>query len=159
SNAVDARGRSLYQERFIHGEIYKARPDVKAVVHSHTPSVIPFGVSATPLRPVYHMAAFIGDRAPIFDIRKSSGMTDMLVSDSARGKALAQTLGARTVVLMRGHGVAVVGATIPIAVGRSIYIDQNARIQSQAMALGGNVTYLDPQESQKIMDSGENRGY
>jgi ribulose-5-phosphate 4-epimerase/fuculose-1-phosphate aldolase len=149
----------LYQERFIHGEIYKARPEMNAVVHSHTPSLIPFGASTTPLRPIYHMAGFIGDRVPVFDIRKASGMTDMLVSDSARGKALVQALGKSTAVLMRGHGVAVVGATIPIAVGRSIYLDMDARILSQTLALGGNVTYLDPQEAQKIMDAGENRGY
>src|SRR5262249_941693 len=122
-NPVNAQGRTLYQERFIHGEIYRARPDVKAVVHTHTPSLIPFGVSSTSLRPVYHMAGFIGDRVPVFDIRKTAGMTDMLVSDSARGKALAQALGNKTAILMRGHGVAVVGATIPIAVGRSIYLD------------------------------------
>ena len=158
-NPVNARGRALYQERFIHGEIYKARPEVNAVVHSHTPSLIPFGASTTPLRPVYHMAGFIGDRVPVFDIRKSSGMTDMLVSDSARGKALVQALGKSTAVLMRGHGVAVVGATIPIAVGRSIYLDMDARILSQTLTLGGSVTYLDPQEAQKIMDAGENRGY
>jgi HCOMODA/2-hydroxy-3-carboxy-muconic semialdehyde decarboxylase len=159
SNPVNARGRSLYQERFIHGEIYKARPDVNAIVHSHTPSVIPFGVSTTPLRPVYHMAGFIGSRVPVFDIRKSSGMTDMLVSDPAKGKALAQTLGKSTAVLMRGHGVAVVGASIPIAVGRSIYLDMDARILSQTLALGGGVTYLDPQEAQKIVEAGENGAY
>jgi HCOMODA/2-hydroxy-3-carboxy-muconic semialdehyde decarboxylase len=159
-NAVDARGRALYAERFIHSEIYRARPDVKAVVHAHTPSLIPFGVTSAPLRPVFHMASFIGDGVPVFDIRKMFGMTDMLVSDSAKGRALAQTLGGKSCTLMRGHGVVVVGSSIPIAVGRSIYLDVNARIQTQAMSLGGGkVTYLDPQESQKIMDAGENRGY
>ena len=158
-NPVDARGRALYSERFIHGEIYKARADVRAVVHSHAPSLIPFGVSSTPLRPVYHMAAFIGSRVPVFDIRTAFGMTDMLVSDSARGRALAQVLGNRTAALMRGHGVVVVGSSIPMAVGRSIYLELNARIQLQAMALGGGVTYLSPEEAKQIMDAGENRGY
>ena len=158
-NAIDARGRGLYSERFIHAEVYRARSDVKAIVHAHTPSLIPYGVTSLPLRPVYHMASFIGDGVPVFDIRKTFGITDMLVSDSAKGRALAQALGGKTCALMRGHGVVVVGPSIPIAVGRSIYLDLNARIQTQAMAMGGKVNYLDPQESQKIMDAGENRGY
>jgi len=158
-NAVDARGRALYSERFIHAEIYRARSDIQAIVHAHTPSLIPYGVSSVPLRPIYHMASFIGDGVPVFDIRKTFGMTDMLISDAAKGRALAQVLGAKTCVLMRGHGVVVVGPSIPIAVGRSIYLDTNAQIQTQAMALGGKVIYLDPQEARKIMDAGENRGY
>src|SRR5207249_8116645 len=112
-----------------------------------------------PLRPMYHMAAFIGNSVPVFDIRKTFGMTDMLISDSAKGRALAQALGDKTCVLMRGHGVAVVGPTIQHAVGRSIYLEVNARVQAQSMALGGNVTYLDPQEAAKMMEGGENRGY
>jgi ribulose-5-phosphate 4-epimerase/fuculose-1-phosphate aldolase len=158
-NPVDAKGRALYSERFIHGEIYRARPDVRAVVHNHAPSLIPFSVTTVPLRPMYHMASFIGNGVPIFDIRKSFGMTDMLVSDSAKGKALAQVLADKNCVLMRSHGVAVVGPTIQHAVGRSIYLEVNARVQTQAMALGGNITYLDPQEAQKMMEAGENRGY
>jgi HCOMODA/2-hydroxy-3-carboxy-muconic semialdehyde decarboxylase len=159
SAAIDAKGRALYSERFIHGEIYKARPDVRAIVHNHSPSVIPFGVSTMPLRPVYHMAAFIGDRLPVFDIRKTSGMTDMLVSSNDRGRALAQALGSSPAVLMRGHGVAVVGSSVPIAVGRSIYLETNARLQQQAMALGGPVTYLDPEEARQIVATGEYGGY
>ena len=158
-NAVDARSRALYSERFIHAEIYRSRSDIKAIVHAHAPSLIPYGVTSVALRPVYHMASFIGDGVPVFDIRKTFGITDMLVSDSAKGRALAQALGDKTCVLMRGHGVVVVGSSIPIAVGRSIYLDMNAQIQTQAMALGGNVTYLDPQEARKVMDAGENRGY
>jgi ribulose-5-phosphate 4-epimerase/fuculose-1-phosphate aldolase len=158
-NAIDANGRSLYSERFIHAEIYKARPDVKSVVHSHAPSLIPFGVGSVPLKPVYHMAAFIGGGVPVFDIQKSFGMTDMLVSDSAKGVALARVLGNKTCVLMRGHGAVVVGPSIQHAVGRSIYLEINARVQAQAMALGGNITYLAPAEAQKVMDAGENRGY
>src|SRR5215467_12337044 len=134
-NAVDAKGRSLYSERFIHAEIYRARPEVRAVVHNHAPSLIPFSVTSVPLRPMYHMAAFIGNGVPVFDIRKTFGMTDMLVSDSKKGHALAEVLGDKAAVLMRGHGVAVVGSTIPIAVGRSIYLALTARIQSQALAL------------------------
>jgi HCOMODA/2-hydroxy-3-carboxy-muconic semialdehyde decarboxylase len=157
--AVDAKGRALYSERFIHAEIYRARPDVQAVVHNHAPSLIPFSVSSIPLRPMYHMASFIGAGVPVFDIRKSFGMTDMLVSDSAKGRSLAQTLADKTCVLMRGHGVVVTGPSIPHAVGRSVYLEVNARVQAQAIGLGGSVTYLDPQEAQKMMEAGENRGY
>jgi len=156
---VNVKGRSEYSERFIHAEIYRARRDVNAVVHAHALSLIPFGVSTTPLRAIYHMAGFIGEGVPIFDIRASSGMTDMLVKDSNKGRALAQVLGNKPAVLMRGHGVAVVGPALPFAVGRSIYLELNARIQAQAMALGGAVTYLDPEEARKIMESGENRSY
>ena len=158
-NAIDAKGRALYSERFIHAEIYRARADVKAVVHNHAPALIPFAVTNVPLRPMYHMASFIGTGVPVFDIQKTFGMTDMLISDSAKGRALAQALGDKTCVLMRGHGVAVVGPSIQHAVGRSVYLEINARVQIQAMTLGGNITYLDPQEAQKMMDAGENKGY
>jgi len=158
-NAIDAKGRALYSERFIHAEIYRVRADVKAVVHNHAPALIPFAVTNVPLRPMYHMASFIGTGVPVFDIQKTFGMTDMLISDSAKGRALAQALGDKTCVLMRGHGVAVVGPSIQHAVGRSVYLEINARVQLQAMTLGGTITYLDPQEAQKMMDAGENKGY
>lgn len=149
SVAVEPRGRGLYLERFIHGEIYKARPDVKAVVHHHSPSVIPFGVTPQALRPVYHMAAFLGEGAPVFEIRTFGGMTDMLIRTPALGRALAQTLGAHSALLMRGHGGVVVGSTIPHAVARSVYMEVNAKLQRQALALGP-VTYLDPEEVKKF---------
>jgi ribulose-5-phosphate 4-epimerase/fuculose-1-phosphate aldolase len=147
---VDPRGRGLYLERFIHGEVYKARPDVKAVVHSHSPSVIPFGVSTVPLRPLYHMSAFLWEGVPVFDIRAAAGgITDMLVRNGALGAALATTLGSKAAVLMRGHGAAVVGTGLPQAVFRSVYMEVNARLQSQAMLLGGPITYLDPEEARR----------
>jgi ribulose-5-phosphate 4-epimerase/fuculose-1-phosphate aldolase len=150
STPVDPRGRTGFIERFIHGEVYKARPDVKAVVHHHSPSVIPFGVTTAPLKPLYHMSAFLGGGVPVWDIKTSSGQsTDMLVRDPALGKALAQTLGARPVALMRGHGAVVVGESVQVAVFRSIYAEMNAKLQAQAMALGGPVTYLDPEEARK----------
>jgi len=150
-NPVDARGRASYRERFIHSEIYRARPDVKSVVHCHTPSLISFGVTRVPLRPIYHQAAFIGGGVPVFEIRDAGGMTDMLVGDAPLGRALAATLGARTAALMRGHGAVIVGDSIPTAVGRSIYLDINARVQAQAMALGGTITYLEPEEVRKYL--------
>ena len=103
-NAVDARGRNLFLERFIHSEIYRARPDVMSVVHTHSPGVIPYTISQVPLRAVFHNAAFLAAGAPVWDIRKDFGETDMLVRNAAIGKALALTLGDKPVVLMRGHG-------------------------------------------------------
>jgi len=141
--------RLSYRERFIHGEIYKARPDVMAIVHDHSPAVIPFSVSSVPLRAVSHMAAFIGEGIPVFEIRDVDGMTDMLVSNQKRGQALAKVLGDHPAALMRGHGAAVVGATVKEAVGRAIYLDLNARVQEQAMLLGGKVTYFEPEEAKK----------
>ena len=150
SNPVDARGRATYLERFIHGEVYRVRPDVRAVVHDHSPSVIPFGVSTAPLRPLYHMSAFLGGGVPVFDIKTASGQsTDMLVRTAALGKSLAQTLGTRPVALMRGHGAVVVGASLPLVVFRAVYTEMNARLQAQAMALGGPVTYLDDEEARR----------
>ena len=158
-NPTRPDARSFYLERFIHGEIYKARPDVNAVVHCHAPSLIPFGVSAVPLRPVYHLAAFIGEGLPVFEIRATAGMTDMLVNDRDRGRALALALAGKTAALMRGHGAVIVGSSLPIAVGRSIYLDMNATLQTTAIALGGPIRYLDPQEAGNVMAAGENGGY
>jgi ribulose-5-phosphate 4-epimerase/fuculose-1-phosphate aldolase len=141
-NPVDARGRSVFLERFIHSEIYKARPDVMAVVHTHSPGVIPFSVSKVPLRPLYHNPAFLGAGAPVFDIRTDFGQTDMLVRNKEIGKALAQVLADKSVVLMRGHGDVTVGPSVHVAVFRAYYTDVDARLQAQAMALGGEVNYL-----------------
>ncbi|HTB20247.1 MAG TPA: class II aldolase/adducin family protein [Bryobacteraceae bacterium] len=141
--------RLSYRERFIHGEIYKMRPDVMAIVHDHSPAVIPFSVSSVPLRAVSHMAAFIGEGIPVYEIRDVDGMTDMLVSDQKRGQALAKVLGNHPAALMRGHGAAVVGATVKEAVGRAVYLDLNARVQEQAILLGGKVTYFEPEEARK----------
>jgi ribulose-5-phosphate 4-epimerase/fuculose-1-phosphate aldolase len=148
-NAVDANGRSVFLERFIRSEIYKARPEVMAVVHTHSPGVIPFSVSQTPLRPIYHNAAFLAAGVPVWDIAKDFGETDMLVRDALRGKSLAQRLGDKPVVLMRGHGDVTVGPGVRVAVFRAYYTDVNARLQSQAIALGGDVTYLTPGEGAK----------
>lgn len=149
SNPVDGDTRASYRERFIHGEIYKARPDVMAIVHDHSPAVIPFSVSSVPLRAVAHIAAFIGEGLPVFEIRDVDGMTDMLVSNPKRGLALAKVLGDHPAALMRGHGAAVVGATIKEVVGRAYYLDLNARLQEQAILLGGKVTYFEPEEARK----------
>jgi ribulose-5-phosphate 4-epimerase/fuculose-1-phosphate aldolase len=156
ANPSDPRGRASYRERFIHSEIYRARADVSAVVHCHTPSLIPFGVSGVALRPIYHQSAFVAEGIPVFEIRQSAGMTNMLIGDGRLGLALARTLGQKPAALMRGHGAVVVGDTIPTAVGRSVYLDLNARLQAQAMALGGTVTYLDSEEARLYMADGNN---
>jgi HCOMODA/2-hydroxy-3-carboxy-muconic semialdehyde decarboxylase len=154
SNALDARGRESVVERFIHGEIYKSRPDVMAVVHNHSPSVVPFSVTGVPMRALFHMAAFVGDGLPNFEIRDVQKGTDLLVRTPPLGRALAQTLGAKPAALMRGHGSVVVGESLPSAVGRSVYLELSARMQMQALALagpGGRITYLDEAEVKASM--------
>jgi len=150
SDPVDAGGRKLYLERYIHGEIYKVRPDVNSVVHHHSPAVIPFGVTKVPMRPVFHMAAFVGAGVPVFEIREAGGVTDMLVRTPQLGAALARTLGDKPAALMRGHGAVVVGSSVQEAVARSVYLQVNARLQAQAIALGGEITYLDAGEVRAI---------
>lgn len=145
-NTVSPTTERSYLERFIHGEIYRARPDVMSVVHSHSPSVIPFGATGNRLRPIFHMAGFLGSGSTIFDIREGFGDTDMLIRSNELGKALAQSLGQCTCVLMRGHGSTVVGNSIEQVVYRAIYAEVNAKLQSQAIGLG-QVTYLTPQEA------------
>src|SRR3954466_3312556 len=149
SHPIDDNGRESVHERFIHGEIYRARPDVMCVVHNHSPSVIPFSVTGVPMRALYHMASFIGEGLPNFEIRDVRKGSDLLVKDAALGKALAGTLAKKPAALMRGHGAVVVGENLPRAVGRSVYLEQSARMQMQAMLLagekGGN-TYMDDAE-------------
>ena len=145
----DGDARAPYLERFIHGAIYARRADVHAIVHSHSPSVVPFAASTERLRPIYHMSGFLGMAAPVFEIRRNFGMTDMLVRNDAQGADLAATLGADAVVLMRGHGFCAVGATVPVAVYRAFYTQTNAALQQQAIALRGDVTYLDPEEARR----------
>jgi ribulose-5-phosphate 4-epimerase/fuculose-1-phosphate aldolase len=150
---IDAKGRTSYKERFIHSEVYRARPDVNAIVHCHTPSLIPFADSSVPLRPMYHQSAFLAAGVPVFEIRQAAGMTNMLIETPALGRALAKVLADKPALLMRGHGAVVTADTIPTVVGRSIYLDLNARIQAQAIALGGKITYIDPEEARKYAAS------
>ena len=148
SVAVDPKGKARFLERFIPGEIYKARPDVIAVVHSHSPSIIPFSVSKTRLQPIYHMSSFMGLDVPVFEIRDVAGPgSDMLVRNGTIGAALAKVLADKPVALMRGHGAVAVGNSIPQAVFRAYYAEMNARLQAEAMRLG-TVTYLTAEEAQ-----------
>jgi ribulose-5-phosphate 4-epimerase/fuculose-1-phosphate aldolase len=123
-------------ERFIHGEVYRARPDVNAIVHTHSPALIPFGVSKTPLQPLYHMCGFLAAGAPIFDIQHKHGMTNMLVQNSELGRDMALSLGKSALVLMRGHGATIVGSSLKEAVFRAVYATINAHLQPIAMQLG-----------------------
>src|SRR5262245_15857924 len=129
SNQASGAPVTGYIERFIHGEAYRARPDVMAVVHCHCPDVIPFANTAVPMRPMYHMAFFIGQGVPVFDIRTSAGMTDMLIRTPELGRALAQTLGGRSAALLRGHGAIVAATSLHLVVAQSYYLNLNARLQ------------------------------
>ena len=144
----NANGRGSFLERFIHGEIYKARPDIMSVVHSHSPSVIPFGLVSVPMHAMFHNAAFIAAGVPVFDIREKFGATDMLVSDGVKGVALAKVMGRRDIVLMRAHGSVACGPSLQTAVFRAVYTEVNARIQHWTCALGGNgsIAVLDEEE-------------
>jgi HCOMODA/2-hydroxy-3-carboxy-muconic semialdehyde decarboxylase len=147
--AVDPQGRTAYLERFIHSEIYKLRPEVVSVVHSHSPSVIPFGVVTAKLQPIFHMGSFLGAGVPIFEIRDTGGpATDMLIRNPALGAVLAQSLGASAVALLRGHGDVVVGGSIREAVFRAVYTEVNAKLASEALRLGdGQAVFLNAAEA------------
>ena len=155
SNAVDARGRTAYLERFIHGEIYKAQPEVHAVVHSHSPAVIPFGVVGVALRPIFHLGGFLGPGVPVFEIRDAGGpATDMLIRNPPLGAALAKTIGSAPVALMRGHGNVVVGRSVQEAVFRAVYTEVNARLASEALRLGkGQVMFLNEEEAKAAAET------
>ena len=148
--------RKGFLERYIHGEIYRARPEVMAVVHSHSPSVIPFGVTRTKLRPIYHMGSFLWSGTPVFDIRAVRRDNDLLIRDRPLGQALAGSLGKCNCVLMRGHGMTVIGDSVPEAVFRAIYTEMNARLQLHATQLEGPIEFLSDEEGQRSQAS--NRG-
>lgn len=150
-NAVSDTTERPYLERFIHGEIYRARPDVVAVVHSHSPSVLPFAITKNALKPVYHMSGFLGEGSAHFEIRDAGGDTDMLIRSSYLGEALAKSLGRHSCVLMRGHGSTVVGSSLEQAVYRAIYAEMNAKLQLAAQPLG-EITFLNKEEAQLSSD-------
>jgi ribulose-5-phosphate 4-epimerase/fuculose-1-phosphate aldolase len=148
SHPCNANGRNSFLERFIHGEIYKARPDIRSVVHSHSPSVIPFGLVNVKMQAMFHNGAFIAAGVPVFDIREKFGATDMLVSDGVKGVALAQAMGRKDIALMRAHGSVACGPTLQTAVFRAVYTEVNARIQHMTLALGNGapIAALDAEE-------------
>ena len=147
-DAIDPQGRGGFLERFIHGEIFRARPDVMSIVHSHSPSVVPFSLVPNQMRAMYHNAAFIAEGVPVFDIREKYGATDMLIGDSDKGRALAAKLGDKPVCLMRAHGSVAVGPSLQHAVFRAVYTEVNARLQIQATIISGGapLAALDTEE-------------
>jgi ribulose-5-phosphate 4-epimerase/fuculose-1-phosphate aldolase len=150
------QGERSYLERFIHAGIYRARPDVRSIVHSHSPAVVPFTVSRhMRLKPVCHMSGFLRSSTPLFEIRDHAGpASDLLVRSPALGAALATCLRDAAVVLMRGHGCTVVGSSLLQAVFRAVYTEKNARIQTQAEALG-EVEFLTDAEAQAADESND----
>jgi ribulose-5-phosphate 4-epimerase/fuculose-1-phosphate aldolase len=149
SKPVRDAGVPLYLERFIHGEIYKARPDVHAVVHNHSPTVIPFGVTRVKLRPLFNTAAFVGEGIPTFEIRDHQESGDVIIKTPHLGSCLACSLGTKPAALMRGHGAVVVGPSLMLATIRSYYLELSAKLQMQAMQIAGpdgDIVYYDEAE-------------
>jgi HCOMODA/2-hydroxy-3-carboxy-muconic semialdehyde decarboxylase len=146
---IDARGRAPYLERFIHGALYEARPDVMSVVHNHSESVIPFGVTGRKIKPIFHMGASIGHEVPVWDSHEHFGDTALLVENMEMGRDLAKHMGAGATSLMRGHGATVVGKNVRHAVYISVYLEVNARLQKEAMGMG-DVHFLTPGEVDKV---------
>jgi len=147
--ACDARGRTAFIERYLHGGIYRNRPDVMAIAHGHSPSVIPFGLVSTTMRATYHNAAFLAAGVPVFDIRTKFGMTDIVINSAERGAAVAEALGDKSVVLLRAHGFVAVGPSLQAAVFRAVFTEVSARVQLQAAILGGPIAALDAEEGRK----------
>ena len=153
--ALDGRGRAPYLERFIHGALYEARPDVMSVVHNHSESVIPFGVTGRKIRPIYHMGASVGREVPVWDSHDHFGDTALLVENMEMGRDLAKRIGAGATALMRGHGATVAGKNIRQAVYISVYLEVNARLQKQAMDMIeikdlGEIKFLTAGEVDKV---------
>lgn len=148
SNPVSNTAVTSYTERFIHGEVYRARPDIKAVVHCHCSEVIPFANTGVQLQPMHHMGWFIGQGVPVFEIRKAGG-ADMLVRTPAQGQALAATLAGKSAALMRGHGAVIAATGLHLVVGMAYYLNLNARLQYQAIQMGGKISFLNAEESAK----------
>ena len=145
-NPVGGDTRPGYLERFIHGSIYAARPDVNAVVHSHAEDVVPYSISDVPLQPVFHQSARMGSEIPVWEISDKFGATNLLVTCVDHGADLAERLGKNTVVLMRGHGFAAVAPSLYEAVSIAVYLPTNARMLTTAKLLGGSVRTITPAE-------------
>ena len=148
---VNGGNRKPYLERFIHGSIYEARPNVNAVIHNHSPSVIPFGVTKKKLKPLHHMCGCMGHEVPVWDSQTGFGDTSLLVSSVEMGRDLAKQLGNRPAALMRGHGCVVAAGDIREATYIAYYLEVNAKLQMQAMSMG-EVTFLTPGEVDNIIE-------
>ena len=141
-NPLGGDQRQPYLERFIHAAVYEARPDVMSVVHAHAEAVLPFGITAAPLRPVIHSGSFMGERVPVWDIRERFGDTNLLVTNMAQARDLANALEKNNVALMRGHGFVAAARSLIEVVRMSVYVPRNARVQLNAARLGGEMKAL-----------------
>lgn len=148
SNPVDPRDRRVFLERFIHGQAYRARPDVNAVVHSHSPTVIPFSVTGEPLKAISHIASFLVNEPPVWEIRDVGITQGLLVTNNTQGQSLAKTLGDKPVALMRGHGNVVVASDIRRVVHRALYTEVNAQQLAIALSFKRPITFVAPDEVQ-----------
>ena len=144
-NPAGGDARQPYLERFIHAAAYEARADVQAVVHAHAEDVLPFGITAAPLRPVIHSGSFMGEQVPVWDIRDKFGDTNLLVTNMPQGRDLARTLGGNNVALMRGHGFVAAARSLIEVVRMSVYVPRNARVLLAGLRLG-EVKPLSPGE-------------
>jgi ribulose-5-phosphate 4-epimerase/fuculose-1-phosphate aldolase len=149
SNPVDTRGLRPYAERFIHGCLYRARPDVMAVCHNHAHGLLPMAVTKTVMRPAIHSAAVIGQQVPVWDIRDKFGDTSMLVTSNEMGNSLARAVGAGKAALMRGHGSVIAAQSVQDAVFTTFYLQLNAEVLVKAMSMGGEITYLSAGETER----------
>ena len=148
SKPIEQRDRRVFVERFIHGSAYKARPDVNCVVHSHSPTVIPFTVTGEPLKALSHIASFLVDEPPVWEIRDVGITQGLLVTNDEQGGSLAKALGSKPVALMRGHGNVVVGPDIKRAVHRALYTEINAQQLATALSFKRPITFISPDEAQ-----------
>lgn len=146
STAVDLRGLRPYSERFIHGCLYKSRPDVLAICHNHAHELLPLAVTKVAMRPALHSAAVIGNEVPVWDIRDHFGDTNMLVTTNEMGNSLAGAVGKGKAALMRGHGSVIVGKTVQDTVFTAFYLRLNGEVLIKAMSIGEPITYLSPGE-------------
>jgi HCOMODA/2-hydroxy-3-carboxy-muconic semialdehyde decarboxylase len=146
-NVIEGSRARPYTERWIYSAVFAARPDVNGIVHTHSHSLVPYGTTRTPLKPLWAPAAFLGFGVAQFDTRDIAGDTDLMIRDAALGRALAAALGDRPVVLMRGHGGTVVGKSLREAVYRAIYIEANAKIDTAARGFENEPIYMSEGEA------------
>jgi HCOMODA/2-hydroxy-3-carboxy-muconic semialdehyde decarboxylase len=163
SNLVRKSDIPQYSERVIHGEIYKARPDVMAVCHHHAPSFMPMLITGIDYVPVYHLGAIGGAYPPFWDQKKEFGDTNLLVGKPEEGASLAKRLGKHSLVLMNRHGATVIGTTVRELTFRCVYTARNAEYQIAA-ANAGTIGPLSPGEIEKAAaihknTTGQNRAW
>lgn len=139
-----------YSERVIHGEIYKARPDVMSVCHHHGAAFMPLVTTGIDYMPVFHLGAVGGSKPPFWDQHDEFGDTNLLVVKPEEGASLAKRLGQHSMVLMRRHGVTVVGKSVKDCVFRCVYSCRNAEYQVLAMQTGK----IDPLTPGEVVEAG-----